>query len=115
MTVERIQILIDGGNFHHLALKKLGVQELDFDFECFIKFLANGRAITENGKRVYISRVSENERRIKKQHTPAPPAPVISPPRINRFVGAQPACLLFFPPSLFSNTAYINPFSVLSY
>lgn len=58
---ERICIFIDGGNFYHLVLKKLGVQELDFDFEKFVDFLANGREITQMGKRFYVGTVREKE------------------------------------------------------
>ncbi|MBN1584969.1 NYN domain-containing protein [Candidatus Uhrbacteria bacterium] len=57
----RIQIFIDGGNFHHLALKPLGLQEADFDFDGFASFLADGRQITEIGKRYYIGTVRERE------------------------------------------------------
>jgi uncharacterized LabA/DUF88 family protein len=55
----RVQIFIDGGNFHHLALKPLGLQEADFDFDSFASFLADGRDISENGKRFYIGTVRE--------------------------------------------------------
>ncbi|MBI2098521.1 MAG: NYN domain-containing protein [Candidatus Wildermuthbacteria bacterium] len=58
---ERVQILIDGGNLHHLVLRKLGIQELDFAFDKFAEFLANGRAITEAGKRFYVGTVRERE------------------------------------------------------
>ena len=61
MEAERIQILVDGGNLHHLVFKKLDIQELDFAFEEFAEFLANGRIITENGKRFYIGSVREKE------------------------------------------------------
>jgi uncharacterized LabA/DUF88 family protein len=57
----RVQIFIDGGNFHHLALKPLGLQEADFDFDSFALFLADGRNISENGKRFYIGTVREKE------------------------------------------------------
>ena len=57
----RVQIFIDGGNFHHLALKPLGLQEADFDFEAFTSFLADGRTISEKGKRFYIGTVREKE------------------------------------------------------
>ena len=57
----RVQIFIDGGNFYHLALKKLGVRENDFDFDGFASFLANGREITERGKRFYVGTVREKE------------------------------------------------------
>ena len=56
---ERIQIFVDGGNFHHLVLKKLRVEEQSFNFERFAEFLANGRVITERGKRFYVGTVRE--------------------------------------------------------
>jgi len=58
---ERVQIFIDGGNFHHLVLKKLNIKELDFSFEKFIDFLVGDREITEFGKRFYIGTVREKK------------------------------------------------------
>ncbi len=58
-TQERVQIFIDGGNFHHLALKKLGIKELDFSFDNFVDFLVGDRVITDLGKRFYIGTVRE--------------------------------------------------------
>lgn len=66
---ERICIFIDGGNFYHLVLKKLGVQELDFDFESFVNFLANGREISQMGKRLYVGTVREKEGDLKSKET----------------------------------------------
>ena len=57
----RVSILIDGGNFYHLVLKKLGITELDFDFDRFAIFLANNREIIFEGKRYYIGTVPERE------------------------------------------------------
>ncbi|MBI5621559.1 hypothetical protein HY933_01685 [Candidatus Falkowbacteria bacterium] len=57
--MERIHIFIDGGNFYHLALKKLNLGELDFSFEEFANFLANGRQVTEMGKRFYVGTIRE--------------------------------------------------------
>lgn len=54
-------IFIDGGNFYHLALKKLGLHELDFDFEAFAMFLANERDVQEMCKRFYVGTVREKE------------------------------------------------------
>lgn len=54
-----VQILIDGGNFHHLALKLIKVKELNFNFDEFAKFLADGRKITDQGKRFYVGTVRE--------------------------------------------------------
>lgn len=62
---EKIHIYIDGGNFYHLVLKKFGVTELDFDFDKFVDFIANGRKIVEMGKRFYIGTVAEKEGDIK--------------------------------------------------
>lgn len=59
MDKERVQIFIDGGNLHHLVLKKLNIKELDFSFEDFIDFLVGDREITEFGKRFYIGTVRE--------------------------------------------------------
>lgn len=55
----RVQIFIDGGNFHHLALIPLGIKAVEFNFDAFAGFLADGRTITENGKRFYIGTVRE--------------------------------------------------------
>ena len=59
MDTERVNIFIDGGNFYHLALRKLGSSESNFDFEKFANFLANSRKIVEMGKRYYIGTVME--------------------------------------------------------
>lgn len=59
--MERIHIFIDAGNFYHIALKKMGIQELDFDFEKFVIFLASGRKIVDMGKRFYVGTVRERE------------------------------------------------------
>ena len=59
--MERVSIFVDAGNFYHLVLKKLNLHELDFDFDEFSSFLANGRSITENGKRFYVGTVREKQ------------------------------------------------------
>jgi len=59
MSNERVNIFIDGGNFYHLALRKLGFSESNFDFEKFAVFLANDRKIVDMGKRFYIGTVPE--------------------------------------------------------
>ncbi|NQU99235.1 MAG: NYN domain-containing protein [Parcubacteria group bacterium] len=59
--MDRVCILIDGSNFYHLVLKKLGLKETQFDFEKFAGFLANGREISDTGKRFYTGTVSEKE------------------------------------------------------
>lgn len=57
----KVQIFIDGGNFHHLALRPLGLKEKDFDFDAFAEFIADGREISEMGKRYYVGTVRERE------------------------------------------------------
>jgi len=61
MEKKRVDILIDGGNFYHLVLKKLNLNETQFDFEKFAVFLADGRVIPERGKRFYTGTVPERE------------------------------------------------------
>lgn len=58
---ERVAIHIDGGNFYHLALKKLRIKETQFDFDAFALFLANSRSVAELGKRYYVGTVRERE------------------------------------------------------
>ncbi len=58
---ERVSIYIDGGNFYHLVLKKLAVAVVDFDFDRFADFIANGRQIVSMGKRYYIGTVRQKE------------------------------------------------------
>ena len=57
--MEKVSIYIDGGNFYHLVIKKLGIDEAQFDFEKFAIFLANNRPISTMGKRFYIGTVRE--------------------------------------------------------
>jgi len=59
--MEKVSILIDGSNFYHLVLKKLGLEEAQFDFESFTVFLANGRIISDMGKRFYTGTVREKK------------------------------------------------------
>lgn len=64
-TKERVSIVFDGANFHHIVLKKLGIDESLFLFDNFVSFLANGRDISPKGKRFYTGTVREilgNER-----------------------------------------------------
>lgn len=56
-SMAKVEIFIDGANFHHLVLKKIGVAEIQFDFSGFASFLADGRQFTEMGKRFYIGAV----------------------------------------------------------
>lgn len=57
----RVSIHIDGANFYLLALKNLGIQDANFDYEKFILMLANGRKVVLHGKRFYIGTVPEVE------------------------------------------------------
>ena len=59
--MEKVCILIDASNFYHLVLKKIGMQEVDFDFEGFTKFLAGEREIIREGKRFYVGTVREGK------------------------------------------------------
>jgi uncharacterized LabA/DUF88 family protein len=59
--MQKVQIFIDGGNFHHLALKKMGMNEIDFSFNDFANFLADNRIISQGGKRFYIGTVREEK------------------------------------------------------
>lgn len=61
MKNNRVSIYIDGGNFYHLVLKKLDLNEKQFNFEKFANFLANGRIISDMGKRYYTGTVCEKE------------------------------------------------------
>lgn len=58
---ERIQIFIDGSNFYHLALAKIGLKDGQFDYDAFTSFLANRRTISNMGKRLYVGTVREQE------------------------------------------------------
>jgi uncharacterized LabA/DUF88 family protein len=59
--MERVEILIDGSNFYHLVLKKLNIEEAQFDFDNFAKFLAGGRVVQDKCKRFYTGTVREKE------------------------------------------------------
>ncbi|MFH0829104.1 MAG: NYN domain-containing protein [Candidatus Kerfeldbacteria bacterium] len=59
MLTERIQIYLDGGNFYHLVLKKMGIKDLDFDYEAFSVLIGHGRQIVPQGKRFYQGSVRE--------------------------------------------------------
>jgi hypothetical protein len=54
-----VQLYIDGGNFYHLALKPLNIQNNQFNFDAFAEFLADGRDLAQLGKRYYIGTVRE--------------------------------------------------------
>ena len=58
--MEKLCIIIDSSNFYNLVLKKLGMQDVDFNFESFANFLSNGREIIKEGKRFYVATVREN-------------------------------------------------------
>lgn len=59
--MERISIYIDGGNFYHLVIKKLGIEETDFDFDALANLLVDGRVVGENCKRFYKGSIREKE------------------------------------------------------
>lgn len=61
MDKKRVQIFIDGSNFYYLVLKKFNLDETQFDFEKFAIFLANGRVISDMGKRFYTGTVREKQ------------------------------------------------------
>lgn len=61
MVMERVEILIDGSNFYHLVLKKLDIEEAQFNFDEFAVFLADGRTISDMCKRFYTGTVREKE------------------------------------------------------
>ena len=69
--MEKVCIFIDGANFYHLVLKKLGIEESLFDFDKFAIFLANGRTISNRGKRFYIGTVREKEGDIRSKEAMA--------------------------------------------
>ncbi|MFH0840549.1 MAG: NYN domain-containing protein [bacterium] len=58
--MNRVQIFIDGGNFYHLALKRINCHESEFDFNKFAIFLLGERKLSYPGKRFYIGTVREN-------------------------------------------------------
>ena len=58
---DKSEILIDGANFYHLAPKALGIKEVDFDFELFVKYLVGDRELVHGGKRYYVGTVREKE------------------------------------------------------
>ena len=59
--MERVSIFIDASNFYHLVLKRLKIREVDFNFEEFVKFLANNREIIKLGKKFYVGTVREKD------------------------------------------------------
>ena len=59
--MERISLCVDGGNFYHLVVKKLGIEENQFDFNAFASMLINGRIAGEGCKRFYKGSVREKE------------------------------------------------------
>lgn|SRR3989338_291731 len=63
--MERVSIFIDGSNFYHLVLKKLGIKEAEFDFDKFAAFLVDGRQSPKMSKRFYIGTVPEKEGDLK--------------------------------------------------
>ena len=60
-NTDRIAIYLDGGNFYHLVIKKLGIEENFFDFNAFAKTLINGRTESVSCKRFYKGSIREKE------------------------------------------------------
>ncbi|HEX8994064.1 MAG TPA: NYN domain-containing protein [Candidatus Paceibacterota bacterium] len=58
---DRVEVLVDAGNFYHLVLKKLGIAEVEYDFDALVTFLVNGRKLSRDGKRLYVGTVPERE------------------------------------------------------
>lgn len=56
---ERICVFVDGGNFYHLALKKLGIEPFNFKFDSLVEHLAAGREVNQQCKRYYTGTVRE--------------------------------------------------------
>jgi len=54
-------MLIDASNFYHLVLKKIKINEVNFNFEAFVNFLANDREIIKRGKSFYVGTVREKD------------------------------------------------------
>lgn len=69
--MERVCIFVDGGNFYHLVLKKLSIEEAQFDFNAFAVFLAGGRIISGKSKRFYVGTVREKEGDLKSKEAMA--------------------------------------------
>lgn len=80
---DRVCILVDGGNFYHLVLKKLNLTESDFNFDKFAEFLVNGRKIIEQGKRYYIGTVMEKEGDLKSKEAMSKQTTLFSELKIN--------------------------------
>jgi uncharacterized LabA/DUF88 family protein len=59
--MDRVSVFIDAANFYHLALRRLGVQEIAFDFEAFATFLIGSRQVADHGKRYYVGTVREGK------------------------------------------------------
>jgi len=53
----RVCVYVDGSNFYHIVLKKLGVKDTEFDYDAFAHYLIGNRILSENGKRYYIGTV----------------------------------------------------------
>ena len=69
--VERVEVLVDSGNFYHLVLKKLGLSEAEYNFDAFVDFLVNGRDLIQEGKRLYVGTVPEREGDIRSKQAMA--------------------------------------------
>ena len=54
-----------------MALKKLSLSEVDYDFNAFVDFLVNGRNLILEGKRLYVGTVPEREGDIRSKQAMA--------------------------------------------
>lgn len=61
----RVCIFIDAGNLYHLVLKKININNLEFDFEGLAQWLVNNRTLVDNGKRYYSGSVREKTNDLK--------------------------------------------------
>lgn len=56
--MRRACVFIDGSNFYHRVLKKIGIQESCFDFVAFVQFLCTSSVESENTFRHYSGVIS---------------------------------------------------------
>jgi len=56
-NISRVCVYVDGSNFYHIVLKKLGVKDTEFDYEALTKYLVGNEILGESGKRYYVGTV----------------------------------------------------------
>jgi len=66
--MKRVSVYIDAGNFYHLVLKRIGISEVQFDFDRFVEFLSEGGKITDEGKRFYVGTVRQGKNNHESNH-----------------------------------------------